>query len=57
MKTPKRSQRARRAPKRRAATSRKKTRTVSLRNFTGKVRLNPDETVSIMGMGRKKRRK
>lgn len=33
----------------------KKTRSVSLRNFTGKVRLNPDKSVSILGVGRKKK--
>lgn len=34
-----------------------KSRTVSLRNFTGKVRLNPDKSVSILGVGRKKKAK
>lgn len=35
----------------------KKVRSVSLRNFTGKVRLNPDKSVSILGVGRKKKAK
>lgn len=28
---------------------------ISFRNFTGKVRLNPDKTVSVVGLGRKKK--
>jgi hypothetical protein len=28
---------------------------ISLRNFTGKIRLNPDKTVSVLGVGRKKK--
>lgn len=30
-------------------------KSLSLRNFTGKIRLNPDKTVSVLGVGRKKK--
>jgi hypothetical protein len=43
---------ARRPSKRKNAAP--KSRSLSLRNFTGKVRLNPDKTVSVLGVGKKK---
>lgn len=50
----------RRKPVRRRPVKRNRTvkrgKTISLRNFTGRVRLNPDKTVSVIGVGRKKKK-
>lgn len=37
----------------RRSSSKARGRSVSLRNFTGKVRLNPDTTVDVLGAGHK----
>lgn len=45
---------ARPARKRKKAARRNPaSKTISLRNFTGKVRLNPDKTVSVAGVGKR----
>lgn len=43
------------AKKKTTAKRRNPVKAISLRNFTGKVRLNPDKTVSVVGLGRKKK--